>query len=76
MTIKTTVKAGNKTLFVENFEYIPALGSSFHAHGSKYKVLEINQVDENTATIMVSTPIAQNARQGGAHAYKPPKGGK
>jgi hypothetical protein len=76
MTIKTTVKAGNKTLFVNDFEFIPAVGDSFYSHGTKYIVLDINQADEHNATLQVSAPPAQGVRAGGQHAYKTPKGGR
>lgn len=76
MTIKTTVKAGNKTLFVKDFEFIPALGTSFYANGNKYNVLETSQVDELSATLQVSVIPAQGVRAGGQHAYKTPKGGR
>lgn len=76
MTIKTTVKAGNKTLYVDDFEFIPEVGSSFYANGTKYVVGSINKTDEQTAMIQVTTQPTQGARQGGAHSYKTPKGGK
>jgi hypothetical protein len=76
MTIKTTVKAGNKTLYIEDFEFIPEVGSSFYAHGTKYIVAKIDKTDEQNAMIQVRTQPSSGARQGGAHAYKTPKGGK
>jgi len=74
MTIRTTVKAGNKTLFVDDFEYIPEVGVSFASHGQQYIVLETNKVDENTAMIMVRTASTQGIR--GQNSYKPSSGRK
>lgn len=74
MTIRTTVKAGNKTLFVDDFEYIPEIGVSFASHGKQYIVAEVNKVDENTATIQVRTASAQGIR--GQNSYRPSTGRK
>ena len=74
MTIRTTIKAGNKTLFKDNFECIPEVGISFASHGKQYIVAEVNNVDENTATIQVRTASAQGIR--GQNSYKPTSGRK